>query len=201
MLINEILSAEDLAAQNAKMSQIHRLGFDKLILMTDSSFQLHLHIWWPYRIHPKDGIHNHKFSFVSRILNGIFENNIYKRCHDNNPRAFSMHEYLANPLNTKQYDSFEYKGITKLIKTNSTQYQAGNVYHLNHEEFHTAEPISDTELTVTLFLKTNNLKDRDTIFEMAPFSSTNETTEIIKNKQLTTQEYKELLARYLVTIK
>lgn len=196
-LLEEIMNSENIVIKNAALSQHHRLGFDKLILISSPYFQLHLHIWWPYRKLLKEGIHNHKFNFVSKIMIGSMMNSIYERSDPEREKSISFHEYLSNPLSTNLYDSFEYKGISSLILKDSKVYKEGEIYHLDNNQFHTGDPTVNKELTVTLFVRTNNIKERDTIFEKVPFSSQVQTTEIIKNEQITSTDYTKLLSTFL----
>lgn len=73
----------------AKDSQIHPLGFQKIMIMNDwgnNDWELRLHIWWPreelkpyyafYEV--AEARHIHLFSFASRILTGEMEDFRYQ---------------------------------------------------------------------------------------------------------------------------
>jgi hypothetical protein len=193
-IISTIINDSNLLRKNALASQHHRLGFDKIILISNPEYQLHLHIWWPDKIRRIEGIHNHKFNFVSKILIGTIVNNIYDRSNDDT--GLNLHEYISNPVSTKEFDDFEYLGITNLVKICSTEYSTGNIYVMNHNDFHTIDVHPSNKLTATLFLRSGIIKDRDIIFEINPFTSIPK-NEIIKNDNIDENEYINILNIFL----
>lgn len=82
-LILEIVERDRLLVAVAERSYEHPNGFDKVILIDESStgFKLRLNVWWPGC--RRDGseyghIHNHRWSFCSHILCGGFSWREYK---------------------------------------------------------------------------------------------------------------------------
>lgn len=195
--INEIIQNEKYCDRCCCLSEIHRLGFQKLCIMSSENYQLRLHVWTPgsYCV-GKEAIHNHKFNFCSKIIKGTIVNNIYDRCEKHEDGAVSMHEYLANPVGTRQYDSFIYRSVSNIRITSSSSYNPGDMYYMFHENYHDAFPGNVNELTATLFLRTKNIKSADTIFEREPFSTSNNENDIVPNRTLTTDEYREHLSKF-----
>jgi hypothetical protein len=188
------LLADDSRVQDlAKQSEAHRLGFDKIILEMCSIYQLHLHIWWPREQAFKDGIHNHKFNFTSKILKGSLAEEIYERCDSG---GIFMHEYLALSNESKSTDRFQYKGYQQICCCRKTTYPAGTTYFLHNSAFHNAVPNDHKELTITLFIRTANVKNADTIFEEQPFA-TDGTNVKVPNIVLTADEYRERILKVI----
>ena len=120
-----------------------------------------------------EGIHNHKFNFVSRIIKGELVHSLYERCNNEDPNAIFLHEYTFSPKeNSKKSDTFEYKGESPIKIIKDEVYPKNSIYALHHEAFHNAIPRNNDVLTATLFLRTSNIKSSDTIFERIQFEET-----------------------------
>ena len=186
-LLNSILSDEEKINTCSSQSEFHRLGFDKICLLSNPKYQLRLHIWRPQKKFKTEGIHNHKFNFVSRIIEGQLQHTLYERCNNEDPNSIFLHEYIFNPKeNFKASDTFEYKGISPIKMINDEVYPKNTIYNLHHESFHNAIPTDNNVLTATLFLRTSNIKSSDTIFERIPFVETDK-----PNITFTPADYKE----------
>lgn len=242
-LIKSIIDDKDLIRQAVSDSESHRLGFDKLCLLSSKSFsspssppppspspiyyQLRLHIWWPSNIdNRKEGIHNHKFNFASKIIKGAISEQIYERCQGGGVgggvggegkesnmdmiQIGTFYEYLNHPLSHHRFDCFEYKGLTPLRIVSDTVRPEGTMYTLHHETFHNAVPHDHRDCTVTLFLKTGNIKPADTIFERQPLflsthntnnkSDTKDNETCVDNNKLSEFQYKNHLLDFLLML-
>lgn len=187
--MNDILNNDLLVTELASKSESHRLGFDKIILEVCPAYQLHLHIWWPRSTPFKDGIHNHKFNFTSHILKGHLEEEIYVR---SDKDGILMHEYLALSNAVKSSDRFQYKGRNQIKCISKTTRPEGTTYFLHNQSFHNAVPTFHDELTITLFVRSANVKDADTIFEEHPFTEVDSKVSV-PNVILTEEQYRERL--------
>lgn len=184
-LIQSLLQNDDQVNKCAAISEHHRIGFTKLYLAISPFHQLHLHIFWPSEVdNRKESIHNHKFSFLSAILKGGLINQIYQRCETGGEL---LHEYLAKPNASQQCDKFEYRALTNIRVIDEQNYHSGQIYSLHHETFHNAIPKNFGELTITLFLRSANQKEADTIFERIPFNDSHQVS--LENHKLTVDNY------------
>ena len=87
-LLNNILEDDQLLEKLAKRSYSHTLGFDKIVLVDLSKdvspdlpkVQLRLHIWEPDNLSVPivESLHEHSFDFVSLILTGKLENQVFQ---------------------------------------------------------------------------------------------------------------------------
>jgi len=197
-LLSSIVEDSVYSDKCATRSEIHRLGFNKLSLLITEKYQLRLHIWWPtYDSIQPEGIHNHKFNFASCIIKGSFRNDIYERCYPNNDDALERHEYLAHPVNTRQYDCFEYCGLTNIKVANSSILLEGQIYYMDNESFHSIQILNSHEITATLFLRTSDVKTSDVIFEEIPFTSTINNIQSVSNQPISPELYRESLTRFI----
>jgi hypothetical protein len=87
-VLKEILLNDELANKIASRSYSHTLGFDKIVLVDLSKdigtllpkVQLRLHIWEPDNdsVPIVESLHEHSFDFISHVLTGKLENQIFK---------------------------------------------------------------------------------------------------------------------------
>lgn len=181
-IIEEIFNDDSCAIKNTMRSEHHRLGFDKLMLFEDENFTIRFHVWWKDHERKKESIHNHKFSFGSKIMHGNLCNHIYEKC-DKEGDIFN--EYLLLPSSNQTFDCFQSKGKTRLRKTIEFVNGTNNSYSLDHECFHIAYPQNDQEVTITLFLRSKDMKLADTMFEKEPLQYESN----VENKFLSKDEY------------
>lgn len=86
-LFKEIVSNEKLLEVISERSYTHALGFDKIVLFdmskdtdNDNKVQLRLHLWNPKStgVPMTESMHEHSFNFISTILKGKLENQIFE---------------------------------------------------------------------------------------------------------------------------
>jgi hypothetical protein len=85
--LKEILCDDELAHKIASRSYSHTLGFDKIVLVDLAKdvnkelpkVQLRLHIWEPDNLSVPivESLHEHSFDFISHVLTGNLENQIF----------------------------------------------------------------------------------------------------------------------------
>ena len=75
------LSKDDKAiAACAERSFRHPLGFSKLTLIDALPlFNLRVHVWWPGDEGGVDHVHNHRFSFVSAVVCGSYDMQLFEQ--------------------------------------------------------------------------------------------------------------------------
>jgi hypothetical protein len=88
------LSKDDKAiAACAARSFRHPLGFSKLTLIDALPlFNLRVHVWWPGDEGGVDHVHNHRFSFVSAVVCGSYDMQLFER----DPAGSPVVEYREN---------------------------------------------------------------------------------------------------------
>lgn len=72
-ILEAVREDADLLTTCAANSLAHPLGFDKLVLLSLSSLQIQLHIWWPEVPITREHIHDHRFGFCSSVLLGALQ--------------------------------------------------------------------------------------------------------------------------------
>ena len=87
-ILRDVLSDEDLLKTIADRSYTHALGFDKIVLIDlskdikdcDTKTQLRLHLWDAQNdaVPMVESMHEHSFNFISTVLSGRLENQIFK---------------------------------------------------------------------------------------------------------------------------
>lgn len=168
------------------------MGFDKLSMLSGPNYQIRIHIWWPKldkTLIREEGIHNHKFNFASHILLGGILNDIYDRCNNEDHGAIVRYEYVACPVDVRSYDRFQYVGQSTLHIVNSISLYGGDIYDMTHEQYHSTIPINNnTDITATLFIRTQDIKSRDTIFEETEFHNFSDMGNV-RNIPLSQEEY------------
>ena len=65
--------------------------------------------------------------------------------------------------------SFEYKGESCVKCTSRTLLKTGDTYYMDHDDFHSTINFDPHNITVTLFIRTNQMKAGDIIFEKNTF--------------------------------
>jgi len=84
-IIQSLLSDPLMLQEIAKRSYSHVMGFSKIVLLegpSERDYKVRLHIWWPKpNIYGKKLVeedkHVHKWDFVSRMITGSFEDQLY----------------------------------------------------------------------------------------------------------------------------
>lgn len=136
-LFKEIVNNNKLLEVISKRSYTHALGFDKIVLFdmskdTDSSnkVQLRLHLWNPKStgVPMTESMHEHSFNFISTILKGKLENQIFemKDLNDSEMKELNLFLEILNKLNSKEKEflneQIELLEIKRLEGFSSEQY-------------------------------------------------------------------------------
>jgi hypothetical protein len=89
-LLKSVHANSNVAADCAGKSYLHPLGFHKLMLVdAPPLFELRIHAWRPTYTLGVDHIHNHRFGFVSSVIRGGYDMQIFQTGNNGTP----MHEY------------------------------------------------------------------------------------------------------------
>ena len=133
---------------------VHANGFHKLTFPQGRATSvLRLHIWMPDRNYGKvpGNIHNHRWSFVSKIFAGAMTTTSFV------PSASdgrTYHHYLYDP---EAESGMLHLGCAMLKRREARTFRAGERYFVDSEVVHQAEPLG-SQPTVTLIARSASKK-------------------------------------------
>jgi hypothetical protein len=134
----------------ADRSSIHANGFSKLVLERSAGLALRLHVWEPAatdRDRQSENIHDHMWSFGSRILlGGLGEQRFGTACCG---EAMDHYRYVRARA-TLPPGRLELLGHVRLAMLDELSYTAGMVYHVDDMTLHRAWSIKDGGFAATL---------------------------------------------------
>ena len=163
-----ILSSESLLTEIAKRSYHHTNHFDKIVLVDTGSqlgYRLTLHLWCPpysEREINDEQIHDHRFSFWSRILAGkiVFQN--YVR--DGSGVMFREYQYIPERLGVATTGNYYIDvGESPLLELQRSGQSAGEFYHLPYSQIHRVV-LPRIEMSCTLVLRGPRQKNYASVF-------------------------------------
>lgn len=100
-LLKEIIEDKEKLEEISKRSYTHALGFDKIVLMVDKSTpykpELRLHLWYPETngVPLVESLHEHSFNFISTVLSGHLENQMFSLEDLNKEDNQLLNKYMA----------------------------------------------------------------------------------------------------------
>lgn len=187
-LLESVASDSSWLSEISSCSYTHDNGFEKIVLGTSprAKMKLRLHVWHaaaqPGSAGPVGDLnyHNHRWSFVSRILIGGFRFSTYRPVVGDDAAEY---EYRS-PEGGKQY-SIKRRGPASLIPEMDFQLHAGTTYFMDHEIIHrVTEPVHPC--TATLLIQGPVMKDHTRVFSDHALSHGEEVeVAIIDSKRLT----------------
>jgi hypothetical protein len=133
----------------AERSFRHPLGFSKLTLVDALPlFNLRVHVWWPGAADGVDHVHNHRFSFVSGVVCGSYDMQLYEQ----DPAGSPVIEYREN-VSPELGWRLDHVAATRIRPLTTIRLQPGTSYALPAETLHRVT-VKRTVPCVTLFLQT-----------------------------------------------
>src|SRR5215472_4336759 len=88
----------------------HPLGFNKLTLIDALPlYMLRIHVWWPNNEPGVDHVHNHRFNFVSSVICGSYDMQVYEQDDSGSPMV-QYQEDVSPDLGWR----LQHIGITRL---------------------------------------------------------------------------------------
>jgi hypothetical protein len=149
----------DATAACAARSYRHPLGFDKIMLVEcNPIFTLRLHVWWPASVPSVDHVHNHRFDFMSLVVQGGYEMEVFEVGNTGNPVA----EYREE-LHDEEGSRLQHIGKANLRPLTTVRLKQGASYALNAEALHRVSVRPGT-FCMTLFLQTAPWKSATRVF-------------------------------------
>jgi hypothetical protein len=150
--LESIYSDDNALANVAAKSYAHRNGFDKLVLIasSDPEFRLRLHIWWPNSDEVGDmHIHNHKWDFRSRIIEGSYRHQTYAV----DAGGEEWHRYRCHSVLQKQGHQMEYECTQHLRCVFDNIVVKNSEYTIDHSILHKVSLMDPFHLTSTIILQ------------------------------------------------
>jgi hypothetical protein len=143
----------------AERSFRHPLGFSKLTLIDALPlFNLRVHVWWPGDEGGVDHVHNHRFSFVSGVVGGSYDMQLYEQ----DPAGFPVIEYREN-VSPELGWRLDYVATTRIRPITTIRLQPGTSYKLPAETLHRVT-VQQAVPCVTLFLQTTISRSTTQVF-------------------------------------
>ncbi len=164
-LLLELLSNNNNLKRVANRSYWHGNGFLKIVLL-DFHYKLRLHIWFPNN--PcEENIHSHRWGFISQILIGTLNSELWQDLPHNSCKKYSQKEvfhlkeyqYTAKQANQKATKKFI--GFIDCIKTKDVAQDTGEIYIMKPTQLHKINHNSkEIVATIVCTEPTNNLHNR-----------------------------------------
>ncbi len=190
-LLEFIYSDDSVLANVAAKSYAHRNGFDKLVLIASSKpeFRLRLHIWWPNSDEIGDmHIHNHKWDFRSRIIEGSYRHKEYVV----DTEGEEWHRYICHSVLQKKGHQMEYEYAQHLRCVSDGTVEIGGEYTLNHNTLHKVSLIDSSRLTSTIVLQSPVLQESTSVYSREILGDS-----LIQPRLCNADEVKSKIRRYL----
>jgi hypothetical protein len=158
-LLRSVHASSNVTAGCARKSYLHPLGFHKLMLVNASPlFELRIHVWRPTYTVGVDHIHNHRFGFVTSVIRGGYDMQIFQTSSNGTP----MLEYreVADPHSGWKLEQW---GSAQLQLLTSVRLRQGASYALAAETLHQVTVPEGTHC-VTLLLRTTATSSTTRVF-------------------------------------
>jgi hypothetical protein len=154
------LNKDDKAiADCAERSFRHPLGFSKLTLIDALPlFNLRVHVWWPGDEGGVDHVHNHRFSFVSSVVCGSYDMQLYQRDRTGSP----VIEYREN-VSPERGWRLDHVAATRIRPITTIRIHPGTSYKLPAETLHRVT-VQRAVPCATLFLQTTISRSTTQVF-------------------------------------
>ena len=169
-LIADVRQRPRTAQARAALSYRHALGFEKIVLLAGKpDFMLRAHIWRPSidQRETSEHIHNHRFSFASRVLTGNLAMDIFTP-HSMGEQMEWYQERVAEGDASWDLARLGRRAIRQLSSVDLT---AGSGYHLMADALHRIRPANDS-VSATLCLETVSVRNMTDVYvasgEVAP---------------------------------
>jgi predicted metal-dependent enzyme (double-stranded beta helix superfamily) len=173
-LISSISGDPDAITSCAARSFRHPLGFDKIMLVGQVPlFTLRVHVWRPSNTLRVDHIHNHRFDFVTTVIRGGYDMELFQLDESGVPmieheeRTSGVGEWKLHPI-----------GEARLKLLTTHRIRPHSAYDLRSHAFHRVI-VDPNRLCMTLFLQSTPTATTTRVFaksgELAPATNSRHT--------------------------
>jgi hypothetical protein len=187
-LITEVLQNQKKTSQIATLSYIHGNGFHKIILEKSNSFEVCLHVWLP-ETSAEENLHSHLCVFVSKILKGCLESELWGDSVNSNGKLYKEYAYSSKDKDLNE------TGLAKVEFIEKKQCFEGESYILYPDILHRIICHQKKEFVATLMIRSSPCRSfsRNVVI--------NNNTPDIKPISLNTKNVKEILIELINQIK
>lgn len=167
-LLTSVAGDSGLLDAVASRSYRHTNHFDKIVLVDSGAclgYRLTLHLWRPPYLREEvedEQIHDHRFSFWSRVLVGriVFQN--YAR--DATGALFDEYQYIPERLGAATVGNYYINvGRSPLLETGRSGSRVGEAYYLPYHRIHRVR-LSRSEMCCTIVLRGPRQKNYASVF-------------------------------------
>ncbi|MEV4703781.1 hypothetical protein [Actinoplanes sp. NPDC049316] len=158
--IRRILSDRGHLAEIAAQSFAHPNGFDSIVLENSlPSHRVRLHIWWPETQLVTEDVHNHAWSFASRVLSGALHFRTYRPSGKGTP--FFHYPYRYGDTGAC---AGNHADTVNLVITFDGCFPATMYYSYDLNELHRIAPIKTDQPVATLVLTGTLQRDGSDVY-------------------------------------
>jgi hypothetical protein len=143
----------------ARRSFWHPLGFNKLAVIDALPlYILRIHVWWPDTSTRVDHVHNHRFDFISSVVHGSYDMQMYEKNRTGSPMV-EYREEVSPELGWRLCPV----ATTRIRPLTTIRLQQGTSYALPAETLHRVA-VKQEAPCVTLFLQTKISRSTTQVF-------------------------------------
>lgn len=162
--LQRILTDRDHLAEISRQSFAHPNGFDCLPLENrHPSYRVRLHVWWPEDTLVTEDVHNHAWSFASRVLRGDLTFTTYRASDAGDP----YFHYPWRIGDTGTYDS-QAVTTTKLAPGLNARFTENMHYAFDLNELHRVAPVKTNRPVSTLVILGAMQRDGSDVYTEKP---------------------------------
>ncbi len=188
-LISAICADQTIVGVCAARSFRHPLGFKKLALIDALPlFMLRVHVWWPGDDIGVEHVHNHRFGFVSSVIRGGYDMELYQPDRTGTP-MIEYEETVSPDLGWR----LRHVGTAGLRPLATLRLRQGSSYAFSPETLHRVT-VSQAAPCVTLFLQTAVSRRTTQVFASPGYSAPAGTPKVMLSGDAYRRELTTLLA-------
>ena len=162
--IRRILADPAHLEEIAQQSFAHPNGFDSIPLENrHPSYRVRLHLWWPEDTLVTEDVHNHAWSFASRVLSGALTFKTYRPCDTGQP--YFHYPWRIGDKGT--YDGTSVNTATLAVALNAC-FSEGMHYSFDLNELHRVAPVKTTQPVSTLVILGTMQRDGSDVYTENP---------------------------------
>ncbi|MDE2793158.1 MAG: hypothetical protein OXI81_22460 [Paracoccaceae bacterium] len=168
-LIEEIVGNDESLAVVSSRSYRHVNHFDKIVLFDDGNpdhARLTLHLWRPpYTVGEiqDELIHDHRFSFWSKVLCGALRSEVFERTVEDCPNARLYRAYSYCPENKDIANFYKHLGDVRLKICKYQMTDQDRTYYLSFDTIHRI-CLPEQHTVSTLVLRSPRLRSHSTVY-------------------------------------
>lgn len=168
-LIGEILEKREALENIASRSYRHVNHFDKIVLFDDENpghARLTLHLWRPpYTVNETQDelIHDHRFSFWSKVLCGSLRSEVFERTEEDGPDTQLYRSFSYCPETADIENFYNHQGDVRLKVRRYQQTDRDQGYYLKFDTIHRI-CLPERQAVSTIVLRSPRLRDHSTVY-------------------------------------